>query len=74
MTKAAIAIDDWKLEIFGRHLKEGGFKYEITNGVTPDTLLLCVETEEVDALNSTVVQAQTEASRTGPPKTKRWKH
>ena len=60
--KAAIAIDEWKLPIFARHLSKAGHSYKKEPGVTKDTLLLTVETEDAKALEGVVRAANTEAA------------
>ncbi|HAM42111.1 MAG TPA: hypothetical protein DCS42_06925 [Nitrospiraceae bacterium] len=62
--KAAIAIDDWKLPIFDRHLSKAGHTYEMGPGVTEDTLLLTVESNDMAALEIVVRSANTEAAQT----------
>lgn len=54
MKKIGIAIDRWKLKIFKKHLKEAGFQFEINPGISPGTLLLTVETDDIAHLHSTV--------------------
>ena len=63
--KIAIAIDDWKLPIFERHLAQAGYAYTKGPGVTADTRLLTVRTENAEALETVVRAANTEAARTG---------
>lgn len=65
--KAAIAIDAWKLPIFERHLSGSGYAFEKVNGPMPGTLLLKVETANVEALGGVVRAANAEAARTGAP-------
>lgn len=65
MSKAAIAIDSWKLPIFERHLKQSGYAYEQGKGLTQDTMFLYVDTENVVALETVVRAANTEAAKTG---------
>jgi len=65
--KAGIVIDDWKLSIFERHLSQAGYSYDKCTGITADTLILKVKTENVKALEVVVRSANTEASRTGAP-------
>lgn len=50
--KAAIAIDSFKLPVFERRLTANGYSFEVGPGLSPDTLLLRVETdkEKVGAL------------------------
>lgn len=65
MAKAGIVIDSWKNHIFARHLAQGGYKFEETDGLTEDTLTLMVETDNVQALYVVVNAANDEAKRTG---------
>lgn len=65
MLKAAIAIDEWKLPIFERHLAQSGYVYKKGPGVTLDTLFLTVETENMQALEIVVRAANAEAAQTG---------
>lgn len=60
--KAGIAIDDWKLPIFNQHLVDAGYRYESGPGLTGDTLLLTVETDDAKALEAVVRAANTEAA------------
>jgi hypothetical protein len=64
--KAGIAIDDWKLPIFERHLTQAGYAYKRGPGLTPGWLLLTVDTDNAVALEVVVRAANTEAARTGP--------
>lgn len=43
VAKAGIVIDNWKLPIFERHLKNAGYAYKWTPGFTEDTGVLSVE-------------------------------
>lgn len=63
--KIGIAIDSWKLRIFERRLTKAGFVYGKHPGVTKDTLLLTVDTDDKDGLFTIVKAANTEAARTG---------
>ena len=63
--KALIAIDDWKLPIFERHLSQAGYQYEQGAVVTDDTLIMTVKTDNIEALGVVVKAANTEAARTG---------
>ena len=65
--KAGIAIDAWKLEIFERHLSQAGYAYEKSAGLTADTLMLCVETDNMIALEGVLRAANTEAAKTRSP-------
>lgn len=65
--KAAIAIDDWKLPIFERHLNQSGYTFENAGPFTAGTLLLKVSTDNPEALVEVVKAANTEAAMTGAP-------
>ena len=67
MPKAAVAIDNWKLPIFERHLQQAGYSFERTDGLTADAMILTVTTENLVALGEVVKAANTEATRTGAP-------
>jgi hypothetical protein len=61
--KAGILIDTWKLPIFEKHLSQVGFIWEQTEGITKDTLLLKVQTDNVAQLDYIVRVANREAAR-----------
>lgn len=63
MKVAGIAIDRWKLPIFKKHLEKAGYSLTEHLGVTPDTMLLKVETESVAALQVVVQEANAEAAK-----------
>ena len=63
--KVAICIDDWKLPIFERHLKQSGYSFKNAGEITPGALVLTVETNNASALAEIVKAANTEAARTG---------
>lgn len=63
--RAAIAIDDWKLPIFERHLSHAGFLYENGVGLTPDTRHLYVTTSDLNTLEKVVRAANDEAAKYG---------
>lgn len=67
MKKAAIAIDEWKLPIFQRRLEQSGYKFTNTGHLTPGSLVLLVETTNLEALYVVVKAANDEAARTGAP-------
>lgn len=62
--KVGIAIDDWKLPIFERHLSKAGYIYDKKLGLTSDTLLLTVKTEDAATLEVVVRAANAEAATT----------
>lgn len=68
MRKAAIAIDEWKLPIFERHLKQAGYAFENAGHLTAETLVLKVNTTNLAALGEVVKAANNEAARTGAPR------
>lgn len=65
--KIAIAIDDWKLPIFERHLRQSGYAFQNAEQFTKDTLILRVDTENLEALGEVVKAANAEAALTGAP-------
>ena len=68
MNKAGIAIDEWKLAIFERHLQQAGYSFENRGLLVADTLLLRVDTSNLLALSVVLQAADTEAKMTGAPK------
>lgn len=68
MKKCAIAIDDWKLPIFTRHLEQSGYAFTSAGSLTAGTLVLIVETTNVEALAVVIRAANAEAARTGAHK------
>lgn len=71
MAKVGIAIDNWKLPIFERHLTQAGYAHQWTPGLTKDTGLITVELERASlaaTLHPIVKAANDEAARTGAPK------
>lgn len=65
--KAGVAIDDWKLPIFTRHLTQAGYTFKNTGELIEGTLLLQVETTNPIALQEVLRSANTECARTGAP-------
>lgn len=63
---AGVAIDEWKLPIFVRHLTQAGYGYTKHSGVTADTLLLKVECDSVEALEPVLRAANAEAAASKP--------
>lgn len=58
--KGAVVIDKWKLKIFERHLTLAGYSYKKAPSLTPDTLTLKVETDNLAALQKVITAAQLE--------------
>lgn len=63
--KIGIAIDDWKLSIFERHLAKAGYAFGVHPGLTAGTLLLKIEAPSVDELTPIVRAASAEAQKAG---------
>ena len=66
--KAGIVIDEWKLPIFERRLRQSGYSFKNAGHLTTGTLLLQVETTNLEALGAVVTAANDEAARTGASK------
>ena len=62
--KVGIALDDWKLPIFERHLQQAGYQWKNAGQLTTGTLVLTVETTNHVALGEVVKAANTEAALT----------
>ncbi len=61
--EASVFIDDWKLAVFEKHLKDAGYMYTKEPGVTEDTLLLRVQVSTPTELKPLVEAANIEARR-----------
>lgn len=68
MSKAAVVIDSWKLEIFEKHLKEAGYTYKILSGLSQNSLTLQVDYEWVAKLQPIIEAAQEECAKNKPKK------
>ena len=64
MKTAGVAIDDWKLPIFKKHLDAAGYTYTEHPGLTKNTLTLVVEYEWVAELKP-IIEAANEECRNG---------
>ena len=62
MKTAAVAIDNWKLPIFKRHLDEAGFKYEGPIQFTVYTMILKVKCEWAADLHPIIKAANEECA------------
>lgn len=60
MKTAGIAIDNWKLPIFRRHLKGAGFEFTEHPGLTADAMILKVKTDLIAPLQRVIEAAQLE--------------
>lgn len=61
--KAAIGLDNWKLPIFRDRLSAAGFSYNDGGAITGDTTLLTVETDDLLALQKTIVNCEAECKK-----------
>lgn len=64
--KAGIVVDDWKLPIFRRHLTEAGYEYTDEGGLTHNTTVLTVETDDMLKLKAVIEDCQSECRRQQP--------
>ena len=69
MPVANIALDSWKLDIFQRHLTQAGYKCPEAKPLIAGTLLLTIQTDNLEALQQVVQAANQEAALTGAPTT-----
>lgn len=63
MKTSGVIIDSWKLPIFERHLKEGGYTFEKSDWQVADTLLLRVNAASMQVLARVLLAASQEADR-----------
>lgn len=63
MKTAAIALDDWKLEIFKEELDKSSYKYEEAGELTEGVLTLKVYTKNLAKLAKVVKRANVRAAR-----------
>lgn len=61
--KAGIAVDNWKLPVFRKRLKEAGYEYRDGGALTGDTTLLTVEADDMLALKKVLESCQAECRR-----------
>jgi len=62
MKTAGVVIDDWKLQIFKKHLDAAGYAYTEHPGITEDTLTLRVKYEWVAELKPIIEAANKECA------------
>ncbi len=60
--KVGIEIDAWKLRIFWVHLNRAGYTFTQGPGVTSNTLMLYVETDDVTSLHKVIKLANQECA------------
>lgn len=58
--KAGIAVDNWKLPVFRRRLKEAGYEYTDGGALTGDITLLTVKTNDALRLKRVLEECQIE--------------
>jgi hypothetical protein len=58
--KAGIAVDNWKLPVFRKRLKEAGYEYLDGGALTGATTLLTVEMNDMLALKRLLERCQSE--------------
>lgn len=63
MKTAGVAIDDWKLPIFRKHLDSAGYAYTEHAGLTEGTSMLKVKCEWIAALRPVIEAADGECAR-----------
>lgn len=63
MMKAGIVVDDWKLPVFRRRLTEAGYEYTDAGGLTHDTTVLTVVTDNMLALKEVIEACQAECRK-----------
>ncbi len=63
MKTAGIAIDDWKLIIFKKHLERAGFLFTKHADLTVGTLILKVGYEKLHTLRAVVEEAEKECAK-----------
>jgi hypothetical protein len=61
--KAGIAVDNWKLPVFRKRLKQAGYEYRDGGALTGDTTLLTVETSDMLALKKVLEKCQAECRK-----------
>jgi len=61
--KAGIVVDDWKLPVFRERLTAAGFTYTDAGGLTHNTTVLTVVTDDVSRLGDVVKECQRECNR-----------
>lgn len=63
---AGIAMDEWKLPVFERHLTQAGYTYERAPDTEAGLILLLVPTTNLAALGEVVKAACNELDGVGP--------
>jgi hypothetical protein len=61
--KAAIALDDWKLPVFRKRLKEAGYTYTDAGGFLGSNTILHVETDDLLRLKGVIEACQAECRK-----------
>lgn len=61
--KAGIALDNWKLPVFRKRLTDAGFEYTDAGGLTADSTVLTVETDNILRLKKVLEHCQLECAK-----------
>lgn len=62
MSIAGVVIDDWKLKIFEKGLKDEGYTYDTVPGISKGTLFLRVNTDDLEKLKSALGRLNQQAA------------
>lgn len=62
MITVGVVLDDWKLDIFQRHLDAAGFSYTQQKGPGRSVILLKIEAASTEDLSPIILAANTEAA------------
>lgn len=60
---AAVLIEEWKLPVFSRHLREAGYSYDTAGGLIDGTITLRVSFDDVVKLKSIIETANKECMK-----------
>lgn len=63
MSKAVIAIDDWKLPIFNKHLNRANIPFTLETDVIKHVIFITVHTDNLLTLGRVVQAANAEADK-----------
>ncbi len=64
--KAAVLIDDYKVQFFEENLKAAGFTWTKSKGLTKDTTMLTVVTDEAQRLGQLILKLNKEFAAKNP--------
>lgn len=63
--KAGIMVEEWKRDIYERHLTQSGYTFTDEKPLQEGIILIGVITDNVEALQAVLISAGNEARRTG---------